>query len=430
MSTTPNGLPLPSTVRCAVYTRKSTDEGLDQEFNSLHAQREAAEAYIRSQQHAGWTCLPQRYDDGGFTGGTMDRPALQRLLADCQAGQIDCVVTYKVDRLSRSLPDFAKIMDRFDQHQVSFVSVTQQFNTATSMGRLVLHVLLSFAQFERELIAERTRDKIAATRRKGKWSGGRPLLGYDVDPRGSRLIVNDEEAGRVRAIFALYLEHRALLPVIRELARRSWRTKRWRTRQGHLRGGRPFTKTHLHQLLTNVTYLGQVRYKSEVHAGEHPALVPGKVWQEVQDALQRHRRAPQARQANGALLQGLLRCVPCGCAMMPSHSTKGTRRYRYYVCAAAHKRGWQSCPSKSLPAGAIEDLVLTQIHNLSQESARGNGDPAWPALPPSEQVRVVQTLVERVDYDGAQGTVAITLHADAGKALAAELTLLPKENHA
>jgi len=203
-------------VRCAIYTRKSTDEGLEQEFNSLDAQRESAEAFIRSQQHEGWVCLPDRYDDGGFTGGNMERPALKRLLADIEAGEIDCVVVYKVDRLSRSLLDFARIMETFERHGVSFVSVTQQFNTTSSMGRLTLNILLSFAQFEREIIAERTRDKMAAARKKGKWVGGVPVLGYDVDSRGGRLLVNEEEAVRVRAIYDLYLDHQALLPVVQE----------------------------------------------------------------------------------------------------------------------------------------------------------------------------------------------------------------------
>src|ERR1700752_4948617 len=192
-------------LRCAIYPRKSTEEGLDQEFNSLDAQREAAQAYIASQQHAGWSLVANRYDDGGYTGGNMERPALARLLSDIAADRVDCVVVYKVDRLSRSLLDFAKMMETFEQHQVAFVSVTQQFNTATSIGRLVLHILLSFAQFEREIISERTRDKIAAARRKGKWVGGMPLLGYDIDPRGSKLRINDAEAARVRTIFALYL---------------------------------------------------------------------------------------------------------------------------------------------------------------------------------------------------------------------------------
>jgi site-specific DNA recombinase len=266
--------PAPRVVRCAVYTRKSTEEGLEQEFNSLDAQRESAEAYIKSQKQVGWVCLPEHYDDGGFTGGNLDRPALKRLLADVDNGRIDCLVVYKVDRLSRSLLDFAKIMETFEKRHVAFVSVTQQFNTATSMGRLVLNVLLSFAQFEREIISERTRDKIAAARRKGKWVGGKPLLGYDVDPRGCKLVINEEEAVRVRSIFELYLKHQGLIPVVQELERRGWLTKRWQTRKGHFRGGQRFTKTNLHHLLTNPVYLGKVKYKKEVHPGEHQAIIP------------------------------------------------------------------------------------------------------------------------------------------------------------
>jgi site-specific DNA recombinase len=357
-------------VRCAIYTRKSTEEGLEQEFNSLDAQRESAEAFIRSQTHEGWTCLPTRYDDGGFTGGNMQRPALQRLLADIAAGQIDCVVTYKVDRLSRSLLDFAKMMETFEKHGVSFVSITQQFNSATSMGRLVLNVLLSFAQFEREIIAERTRDKVAATRRKGKWAGGTPLLGYDLDPRGGRLLVNEEEAVRVRAIFALYLEHRTLLPVVQELERRGWVGKRWQTRKGRTRGGRPFTKTSLYRLLTNVVYAGKVRYKDEIHDGEQPALIDADTFGHVQALLRCHgpEIGPPSTNGFSSLLKGLLRCVPCDCAMTPAHSTrKGHQRYRYYTCVNAQKRGWQSCPSKSIPAAQIEQLVLGQIQQLGRD---------------------------------------------------------------
>src|ERR1700674_1242382 len=219
--------------RCAVYTRKSTEEGLEQEFNSLDAQREAAEAYIRSQRHQGWTLLPERYDDGGFSGGNLDRPALQRLLDDIEAGLVNCVVVYKVDRLSRSLLDFARLMDRFDQRTVSFVAVTQQLNTTTSLGRLTLNILLSFAQFEREIIGERTRDKMTAARRKGKWVGGMPVLGYDIDPHGGRLIVNESEAVRVREIFQLYAKHRSLPKVVAELGRRGWTTKAFRSQRGN-----------------------------------------------------------------------------------------------------------------------------------------------------------------------------------------------------
>lgn len=335
------------TVRCAIYTRKSTEDGLEQEFNSLHAQRDAGENYIRSQASEGWELVPDQYDDGGFTGGNMDRPALKRLLADIEAGRVDCVVVYKVDRLSRSLLDFAKMMETFEKHHVSFVSVTQQINTASSMGRLMLNVLLSFAQFEREIISERTRDKIAAARRKGKWSGGMPLLGYDLDPRGSKLLLNEDEAEKVRAIFGLYLERGSLLPVVQELETRAWVNKRWTTRKGHERGGKPFTRTSLHKLLTNTTYLGKVRYKDELHEGEQEAIVTTEVWQQVQTTLQRNGRSGgvEARNKFGALLKGRLRCVCCDSAMAPTHATKGNRRYRYYVCCNAQKRGWQSCPS-------------------------------------------------------------------------------------
>ena len=233
----------------------------------MDAQRESGEAYIASQKAEGWRCLPGAYDDGGFTGGNMERPALKRLLADIAAGKIDCVVVYKVDRLSRSLLDFARIMEVFEQRKVSFVSVTQQFNTATSMGRLVLNVLLSFAQFEREIIGERIRDKIAANRRKGKWTGGTPILGYDVDRTGPRpkLAVNAAEAARVREIFALYLKHGALLPVVEELVARGWMNKTWKTKAGEPVGGRPFDKCSLYALLTNPLYVGQVKHKEQVY---------------------------------------------------------------------------------------------------------------------------------------------------------------------
>jgi site-specific DNA recombinase len=358
-------------VRCAVYTRKSTEEGLEQEFNSLDAQREAAHAFVRSQAGEGWAVVPDRYDDGGFTGGHMDRPALRRLLADIEAGKVDCVVVYKVDRLSRSLLDFARMMQTFEQQRVSFVSVTQQFNTATSMGRLVLNVLLSFAQFEREIIAERTRDKVAATRRKGKWSGGRPLLGYDVDPRGRRLCLNPEEAERVRAIFALFLEHGSLPPVVRELEARGWVTKRWRARSGRDSGGEPFTKVGLRRLLTNVLYVGKVRYKDEVHDGEQPAIVDPAAFRRAQELLRGRgcTGGAPARDRLGALLRGLLRCGPCGCAMTPSHAAKGVRRYRYYTCTRAQKRGWDQCPSKSVPADEIERFVLERLRGLGRDPA-------------------------------------------------------------
>jgi site-specific DNA recombinase len=506
-------------VRCAIYTRKSTEEGLEQEFNSLDAQRESAQAFIASQQHEGWVCLPDRYDDGGFTGGNMERPALKRLLADIAEGKVDCVVVYKVDRLSRSLLDFAKMMATFEQHGISFVSVTQQFNTATSMGRLILNVLLSFAQFEREIISERTRDKIAATRRRGKWSGGIPILGYDVDSRGGRLLVNEDETARVRAIFQLYLEYQALLPVAQELERRGWVNKRWQTRQGRERGGRPFDRTSLHRLLTNVAYVGKVRYKGEVHAGEHPAIVDAHLFQQVQTLLRQNGSTGGAAVRNefGAILKGLLRCVPCGCAMSPSHTTRSrSKRYRYYVCSSATKSGRKSCPAPSIPAGEIERFVVERIRAIGSDPAlqqevfsqarqqdetclaeweaekrglekdlarwhaqlrsqvpacAGAGEdggtlawladtqerirgaelqlmklreqmcalrqrrldaeevalalsqfgPVWDSLAPREQARLVQLLIEKVEYDGANGRVVIAFYPAGIKALADEL---------
>lgn len=353
-------------VRCAVYTRKSTEEGLEQEFNSLDAQRDAGEAYIKSQIHEGWQLVTTRYDDGGFTGANMDRPALQRLLADISAKKVDCVVVYKVDRLSRSLLDFTRIMETFDLNGVAFVSVTQAFNTASSMGRLILNVLLSFAQFEREMISERTRDKIAAARRKGKWSGGRPLLGYNVE--NTKLIVDPKEAEKVREIFDMYLERRSLLAVACELNQRGWVTKRWTTKQERKLGGRRFDKSNLYQLLTNITYIGKIRYKDEVHNGEHTGIVDDEVFAKAQELLASNSRAGgrPMRERYVALLRGLVHCESCNCAMTHSASHNGTRRYRYYVCVHAQKQGWQVCPRPSIPAGDIEQFVVEQIRGIGR----------------------------------------------------------------
>ncbi len=358
-------------IRCAIYTRKSSEEGLQQEFNSLDAQREAAEAYIASQKAEGWTCLPDRYDDGGYTGGNMERPALQRLLADIEAGKIDCVVVYKVDRISRSLMDFARIVETFERHDVSFVSVTQHFNTTHSMGRLTLNILLSFAQFEREIIGERIRDKIAASRARGKWTGGTPILGYDVDRSngGPKLVINPVEASRVLQIFELYLELGSLMPVVHELERRNWRTKPWTTRSGTRRGDLPFDKCRLHKLLTNVLYAGKVRHRTEVYPGEHEAIIPDDLFQGVQSQLQQNGRRGSAEHRNrhGALLRGLVHCMACDRAMSHTFTTRGNRRYRYYTCTNATKRGRKACPSGSLPAAEIERAVVEQIRCIGED---------------------------------------------------------------
>ncbi len=359
-----------SIVRCAIYTRKSTNEGLDQEFNSLDAQREAAEAYIASQKHEGWVCLPEYYDDGGFSGGTMERPAVKRLLADIEAGGIDCIIVYKVDRLSRSLLDFARLVETFERNNVSFVSVTQQFNTTNSMGRLTLNILLSFAQFEREIIAERTRDKMSAARRKGKWVGGHPVLGYDVAPGGGRLVVNEEETAKVQVIYELYLERQSLIATVQELNRRGWTTKHWITKKGREHIGKPFNKNKLLDLLTNVIYLGKVNHKGTIYEGEHEAIVSEEIWRNAQNVLKRNGKngGKLVRNKYGALLRGLLYCIPCQAAMTHTYTTKSkNRQYRYYVCSKAQKQGWSTCPTKSLPAAEIERFVVERIRCIGKD---------------------------------------------------------------
>jgi site-specific DNA recombinase len=402
------------TVRCAIYTRKSTEEGLDQEFNSLHAQREAGEAYIKSQKHLGWTLVSSHYDDRGFTGGNLDRPALQQLLEDIDAHHIDCVVVYKVDRLSRSLLDFARLVDRFDQRAVSFVSVTQQFNTTSSLGRLTLNILLSFAQFEREIIGERTRDKMSAARRKGKWVGGTPVLGYDVNPGGGRLIVNEKEGRRVRDIFALFVQHRSLAAVVAELAQLRWKTKSWKSQNGTAHAGRAFAKVSLRRLLTNAVYAGKVEHRGEIYAGEHAAIVEPSVWQEVSAELRAGRRTGTGavRAQQNALLAGRLLCRSCQQPMVPTYTAKPGRRYRYYVCQAARQNGWSSCPTKSVPARMIEEAVVGQLRTAlcaseTREQLRV-AEADWQTFEEGH-FELVRALVKGVSYDGTTGAVSLNL---------------------
>src|SRR3712207_4079823 len=317
-----NGI-MPATtgkLRCAVYTRKSTEEGLDKEFNTLDAQRDACEAYVASQRAEGWTLVRDRYDDGGFSGGTLERPALRRLLADIEAGRVDVVVVYKIDRLSRSLTDFAKLVDVFEARGVTFVSVTQAFNTTTSMGRLTLNVLLSFAQFEREVIGERIRDKVAASKARGMWMGGKVPLGYDV--RDRRLVVNDAEAARVRRAFELFAETGSGVETVRRL----------RDEGVAVRSGRPLNKGDVYKLLHNHTYVGEVAHKGQVYPGEHRAIVPRELWDRAHAILRvsPRVRANANRQQAPALLKGLIFGVD-GRALSPTHCRKRGRLYRYYV---------------------------------------------------------------------------------------------------
>jgi site-specific DNA recombinase len=366
------------TLRCAIYTRKSSEHGLEQDFNSLHAQRESGEAYIKSQAHEGWKLVRTHYDDGGLSGGTMERPALQRLLSDIAANLIDVVVVYKVDRLTRSLADFAKLVEAFEAHGVSFVSVTQQFNTTTSMGRLTLNVLLSFAQFEREVAGERIRDKVAASRRKGMWMGGNVPLGYDA--RGRRLVVNEAEAEIVRLIFERYLQLGCVRLLGSELDLGDIRSKHRISETGRSVGGGPFSRGALYYLLRNRVYRGEAVHKGAAHPGEHAAIVDEHLWDAVQAKLSAGgNKQGRARGESGALLMGLV-FDDHGNRMSPSHTTRKAGRYRYYVSQAVLQGRRKEAPSIArIGADDLERAVVDAVrdamsdkHGLADEAATRN----------------------------------------------------------
>jgi len=355
-------------VRCAIYTRVSTDQGLEQDFNSLDAQYDASQAYIRSQAHAGWTLLKAKYDDGGFSGGNTDRPALQRLLNDVQAGKVDVIVVYKVDRLTRSLADFAKLVELFDQHNVSFVSVTQQFNTTTSMGRLTLNVLLSFAQFEREVTSERIRDKIAASKRKGLWVGGMAPLGYDTKDR--KITVNEAEAERVRTIFRSYLKLGSLNLLMADLRKRGIVTKVRILKSGEKVGGIPFTRGTLAHLLRNRFYIGEVAFKGEILRGEQNAIVDRELFDAVQAKLDAQITGHKLARTNSeALLSGRI-FDDLGNRMTPSHVHKRGLKYRYYLSSVLLQGQSERAGSISrVPAAEVEALVVSSVRERIKLSA-------------------------------------------------------------
>src|SRR4030081_1654120 len=350
-------IPSVKAVRCAIYTRVSTDHGLDQEFNSLDAQYDAASAYIRSQAHAGWTLIRSRYDDGGYSGGATDRPALQRLLDDSRARKLDVIVVYKVDRLTRSLADFAKLVEVFDTHDVSFVSVTQQFNTTTSMGRLTLNVLLSFAQFEREVTSERIRDKIAASKRKGLWVGGTLPLGYAM--KDGKIAIVEEEAEMVRSIFRRYLELGSVNELLRDLKERNIRTKTRLLSTGATRGGIPFGRGALYYVLSNHFYIGEVKYKNEILPGEQPPIMDRALFDAVrQKSLDQWSHRSIVRNKSDHLLTGLL-FDDAGYRMVPTHSTKAGVRYRYYVSTP-----FLHGEAKTASAGSVSRISAADIEDV------------------------------------------------------------------
>ena len=422
--------------RCAIYTRKSSEEGLDMEFNSLDAQREACESYVASQKAEGWAVIRDRYDDGGFSGGTLDRPALKQLLADIEAGLIDVIVVYKIDRLSRSLMDFAKLVEAFDRNNVTFVSVTQSFNTTTSMGRLTLNILLSFAQFEREVIGERIRDKFAASRKRGMWMGGFVPMGYDIKDR--KLVVNEAEAATVRMIFERFLALGSASTLARALQAENVRNKR----------GKRIDKGFIYKLINNRVYLGEAVHKGTSYPGEHEAIITKELWDGVHAILKESPRARGAKNRVGsdALLKGII-FTDTGTAMTPTYTRKGERLYHYYTSMdlIRNREVSDATGPARLSAAMVEGAVIAEMRRLISapevaarvvESQRRDGTLAneraivealrrfndlWEALYPAEQARIVRLLVDRVTV-GPAG-IAVDLRNNGIATLVRDLTV-------
>lgn len=415
-------------ISCAVYTRKSSEEGLEQSFNSLEAQREACVAYVQSQKHEGWTVLKDSYDDGGYSGGNMERPGLERLLSDIRAGIVGVVVVYKVDRLTRSLSDFAKIIEVFDAHQVSFVSVTQQFNTTTSMGRLTLNVLLSFAQFERELTGERIRDKVAASKKKGMWMGGMVPLGYDCADR--QLVVNKLEANTVRDIFRQYLRLGSVAKLKEYLESKGLRSKIRTSKEGRTFGGAVYSRGALHQILGNQVYLGKIVHRGQSYVGKHEPVVTQELWDAVAAQLKTNDRGKRARKtcATSSLLTGILHDTN-GVHFTPTHTLKGGKRYRYYTSQVVIQKRGERPAIPRCPATDLENLVILQIRRMlggldahlvkndnapqTELAVRRAADLAakWPELRLSKQEAIVRSFLKSVTL----GQKHLWIEVDEGK---------------
>ncbi len=389
--------------RCGIYCRKSVEDREEKDFNSIDAQREAGENYIASQKANGWVCLPERYDDYGFSGGNTNRPALKKLLKDCEDGLVDTIVVYKIDRLSRSIADFAELSRKLDKWGVSFTSVTQEINTGTSAGRMMLNILMTFASFEREQIAERIKDKMSASRKKGMWVGGLPPLGYRVENK--KLVIVPEAADEVRYVFRRFIETQSPKLIAYELNRRGVKTKY----------GNPWAKDHIHRMLNNYTYIGQVNYQGEVCEGEQAGIIDRETWDRVHEILAANNpvKEPRGKVEIIAPLKGVMRCGYCGGAMSPTYARKGRKTYYYYICAKDEKRGERICPIGRLPAGDMERIVRGRITELLstpemtvQIAEQVQCDPAamreffkaemWDGMNPAEQNRLIRLLVEKI----------------------------------
>ena len=384
------------TIRCAIYTRKSTDEGLDKEFNTLEAQRESGLNYIKSQAYQGWEALADHYDDGGFSGGNMNRPALKRLFEDIKAGKIDMIVVYKIDRLTRSLTDFSKMVELFDEYQVSFVSVTQNFNTYDSMGRLTLNILLSFAQFEREVSGERIRDKISASKKKGMWMGGPLPLGYDL--KDKKLVINPQEAELVRTLFEKYLSCKSPQYLADWLNDQGYCTKSKITKNGKNIGGKPFERAHLYRIFDNKIYLGKVFYKGETYEGQHEAIISQELWDKVHKLkdMPVREKAPINKTFEFKTLKGLLFCGCCGYAMVPTRAQKRDREYHYYTSLKALKKSFRFCEVKSIPALVLENYIFEKIKSIMRDPLliHAMSEAFKKDSPDIDEYKVVKTMID------------------------------------
>lgn len=414
--------PPPKSIRVAAYCRQSVADELT--FSSVDAQRLAVASYVSGQP--GWSLLDEHYDDTGFSGATTDRPAFRRLLADVEAGLVDVLAVYAIDRLSRSILDFAQLVQFLEKRGVRFVSTTQAFDTSTPHGQLTLNVLMSFAQFERQMIAQRTRDKMAASRRRGQYTGGKPPLGYRLIEK--KLVVDPDEAEVVREIFELFSRLKRVAHVTAEMNRRGRITKRHRARNGGETGGEPFDREVVRRILTNAVYIGRVAYGGELHAGQHAAIVDERIWAAAQELLAGGRHENRPRRYQVALLRGLLHCSKCGEPMRPEFTRKGSRRYPFYVCATLKKRGADACPGSRVAAHTIEDCVAEQVRVIGRDpklvaevarqlprdvdpddlrDALARFDPLWDALTTAERAELLQQLVERIEFDGESGEVVV-----------------------
>lgn len=441
-------------IRCAIYTRKSSDEGLEQAFNSLDAQRLSAESYIASQAHEGWICLPDQYNDGGYSGGNLERPALQRLFQDIRDGKIDCIVVYKIDRLTRSLLDFSKIITLLDEHKCSFVAVTQSFNTSNSMGRLMLNVLLSFAQYERELTSERIRDKYEASSKLGIWMGGYPPLGYD--PKNRELLINNEESEIVKAIYQNFMETQSVSDTVKVMNELGHRTKTWVTANGKVYTGGVFTKRAVLYILQNPVYAGNIVHKGKIYQGKHKPIIKPDLWDKIQTIFtKKDTRVANSvtRISSPPLLKGIFYCGCCRSKMTPTYSMKKNgAKYRYYICSSKNRLANELCTVGNVAAAEVENAVITQVLRLlakpeiiahviainanSEEAERLEGiqivkalqatSKVWDELFPIEQVRITHLLIKQVVI--SEGNLDISIFSDGLNELGNEISGNPNNN--